>query len=102
MSNAALQKLMDNVEASINMEGLYVSDRCKQLCKELLNNEITFEEYLNMIEENYDNSVAMTPPMGWSSWNLFRNKINEDLIYETAKALKDSGLAEKGVTGSER
>ena len=49
MSNATLQKLMDNVEASINMEDLYVSDRCKQLCKELLNNEITFEEYLNMI-----------------------------------------------------
>ena len=34
--------------------------------------------------------------MGWSSWNLFRNKINEDLIYETAKAMRDSGLAECG------
>ncbi len=47
-------------------------------------------------EEDYSNGAALTPPMGWSSWNLFRNKINEDLIYETAKALKESGLAECG------
>ncbi len=47
-------------------------------------------------EEYYDNGVALTPPMGWSSWNLFRNKINENLIYETAKALKDSGLSDCG------
>lgn len=44
----------------------------------------------------YNNGAALTPPMGWSSWNLFRNKINENLIYETAKALKDSGLADCG------
>ncbi len=48
------------------------------------------------VESTYDNSVALTPPMGWSSWNLFRNKINEDLIYETGKALRDSGLADCG------
>lgn len=43
--------------------------------------------------ENFSNGTALTPPMGWSSWNLFRNNINEDLICEVAKALKDSGLA---------
>ena len=48
------------------------------------------------VTENYNNGVALTPPMGWSSWNLFRNKINENLIYETAKAIKDSGLADCG------
>lgn len=48
------------------------------------------------VENSYDNGVALTPPMGWSSWNLFRNKINEELIYETAKALRDSGLADCG------
>ena len=46
--------------------------------------------------EPYNNGAALTPPMGWSSWNLFRNKINEDLIFQTAKALKDSGLAACG------
>ena len=31
MSSAAIQKAMENAEASINMEGLYVSDLCKNL-----------------------------------------------------------------------
>lgn len=48
------------------------------------------------VDSVYDNGTALTPPMGWSSWNIFRNKINEDLIYETGKALKDSGLADCG------
>ena len=48
------------------------------------------------VDTVYDNGVALTPPMGWSSWNTFRNRINEDLIYETGKALKDSGLADCG------
>ena len=44
----------------------------------------------------YDNGVALTPPMGWSSWNLFASKINEDLIKEIADAMKNSGLVEAG------
>lgn len=49
MSNAAIQKAIENAEASINMEGLYVSDLCKELCEKLLRNEITFKEYINLI-----------------------------------------------------
>ena len=44
----------------------------------------------------YDNGVALTPPMGWSSWNLFRHKISEELIKQIADAMKDSGLADAG------
>ena len=51
MSNAAIQKAMENAEASINMEGLYVSDLCKELCEKLLKKEITFEEYMKRITE---------------------------------------------------
>lgn len=47
-------------------------------------------------EKNYNNGVALTPPMGWSSWNLFRHKISEDLIKEIADAMAASGLAECG------
>lgn len=47
-------------------------------------------------EEDYDSGVALTPPMGWSSWNTFRNHIDQDLIMETAQAMVDSGLAEAG------
>ena len=34
--------------------------------------------------------------MGWSSWNLLRNHIDEDAIHDTAKAMVKSGLAEAG------
>lgn len=47
-------------------------------------------------DELYNNGAALTPPMGWSSWNLFRNKIDEDIILSIAKAMKDSGLADVG------
>ena len=36
--------------------------------------------------------------MGWSSWNTFRNRINEKLILDTAHAMKDKGLIDAGYT----
>ncbi|MCH5170770.1 MAG: alpha-galactosidase [Oscillospiraceae bacterium] len=50
--------------------------------------------YVN--ETPYNNGTCLTPPMGWSSWNCFRNKINENVILDIAKAVKESGLAEAG------
>lgn len=47
-------------------------------------------------EDDYSENVAQTPPMGWSSWNTFRNHIDQDLIMEVARAMKDSGLADAG------
>ena len=47
-------------------------------------------------DEKYSNGAALTPPMGWSSWNTFRNHIDEKLILETAKAMRDSGLLDAG------
>ena len=51
MSSIELQKAMNNAEASMRMEGMYVSDFCKKLCTKLINNEITFEEYMKRIIE---------------------------------------------------
>lgn len=47
-------------------------------------------------DEMYNNGAALTPPMGWSSWNLFRHKIDENVILGIAKAMKESGLADAG------
>ena len=44
----------------------------------------------------YDNGVRTAPLMGWSSWNTFRNNIDHDLIIDTARALKDTGLYDAG------
>jgi hypothetical protein len=49
MSNASILKAMANAEASIHMEGMTVSDTCKELCRRILTNEISFEEYLRQI-----------------------------------------------------
>lgn len=40
--------------------------------------------------------VKLTPPMGWNSWNTFGKNINEELIRETADAMVNEGLLEKG------
>lgn len=49
LNNVTLQRAMKNAEASINMEGLTVPDCCKILCQKLLNQRISFEEYLKLI-----------------------------------------------------
>ena len=40
--------------------------------------------------------LAMTPPMGWNSWNTFQTKINEKLVKETADIIVSSGMKEAG------
>jgi alpha-galactosidase len=44
----------------------------------------------------WNNGLARTPPMGWSSWNAFHCDVSEQLIKETGDALVSSGLAAKG------
>lgn len=40
--------------------------------------------------------MCAVPPMGWNSWNTFAEQINEDVIMETADAMKEQGLLEAG------
>ena len=41
--------------------------------------------------------LALTPPMGWNSWNYFQcDGINEQVIKETADAMVASGMKEAG------
>jgi alpha-galactosidase len=42
--------------------------------------------------------LALTPPMGWSSWNAFGCAVDEKLVRETAEALVATGLREAGYT----
>ena len=44
----------------------------------------------------YDGGAGETPLMGWSSWNTFRNNIDRDLIVDTARAMKETGLYDAG------
>lgn len=42
------------------------------------------------------NRLAITPPMGWNSWNHFQCMIDENMIKQTADALVSTGLAKLG------
>jgi alpha-galactosidase len=43
-------------------------------------------------------SLALTPPMGWNSWNKFACDVSEKLIRETADAMISSGMKDAGYT----
>ena len=40
--------------------------------------------------------LAMTPPMGWNSWNHFACKVDERVIRDTADALASTGMRDAG------
>jgi alpha-galactosidase len=43
-----------------------------------------------------DNGLALTPPMGWNSWNKFACNVSEDLIKQAANAMVSSGMKDAG------
>jgi len=45
-----------------------------------------------------DNELALTPPMGWNSWNAFEVDIDEQKIRQIADAMVDSGMRDAGYT----
>lgn len=40
--------------------------------------------------------LALTPPMGWNSWNTFQTNIDEQLVKDVAQAMIDSGMRDAG------
>jgi alpha-galactosidase len=51
---------------------------------------------LNTEAQRKGEKLALTPPMGWNSWNLFQCDINEKLIREIADAMVESGMKDVG------
>lgn len=41
-------------------------------------------------------TIALTPPMGWNSWNIYADKPTQALILANAKAMANSGLINHG------
>ena len=50
---------------------------------------------INIYPQKFKN-LALTPPMGWNSWNAFACDINEDLIKKTADEMVASGMKDAG------
>lgn len=50
MKNKSYDKAIENVVASVEMEGYQIDEQSKEWCKKLLLNEITMEEYIELVK----------------------------------------------------
>lgn len=52
--------------------------------------------FLPMANGQLSENLALTPPMGWNSWNKFGCDVSEQLIKEMADALVETGMKSVG------
>lgn len=55
----------------------------------------TFISFTACFGQKFQN-LAMTPPMGWNSWNRFQCDVNEKIIRDAADAMVSSGMKDAG------
>jgi alpha-galactosidase len=58
----------------------------------------SFAQETNVAQETHSVSdgLALTPPMGWNSWNKFGCNVSEDMIKGMADAMVKSGMKDAG------
>ena len=87
--------ILSGITAAVGSGALYL--KSKDVCPRCEMKKLLAKTQLHYTkDEMYNNGAALTPPMGWSSWNIFRQRINEKVILEIADAMKKSGLADAG------
>ena len=61
---------------------------------------LTLSAQGNNYEQDYTKypDLALTPQMGWNSWNKFACNIDENMIKEIADAMVSSGMKDAGYT----
>ena len=50
MKNKSYDKAIENAVAAVEMEGCQIDEQSKEWCKKLLLNEITMEEYIELVK----------------------------------------------------
>jgi len=43
-------------------------------------------------------TIALTPPMGWNSWNHYASRVTQNIVLQNAQAMVSSGLIDHGWT----
>ncbi len=82
-----LDKKTGIITGKINKEGSYtVTLRAK-------NKKGTYSRDLNIV---CGKNIALTPPLGWNSWNCFACAIDQEKVKAAADAMVKSGLADHG------
>lgn len=51
---------------------------------------------VQMLLVEIGDKLALTPPMGWNSWNVFTKYIDEKMLIEMADAMVSSGMRDLG------
>lgn len=51
MSEKEIEKAIKNASASVEMEGFSIDEQSKILCRKLLLNEITMEDYILLVKQ---------------------------------------------------
>lgn len=51
----------------------------------------------NVFAQKFD-ELALTPPMGWNSWNTFQTNINEQMLRDMVDTYVSSGMKDAGYT----
>ncbi len=44
-----IQDAINSSAASVEMEGYYIDEQCKEWCRQLLENQITMEQYIQFV-----------------------------------------------------
>jgi len=57
---------------------------------------LTTSGMLSAQDSSVSANLALTPPMGWNSWNKFGCNVSEELIRATAHAMVKSGMKDAG------
>jgi alpha-galactosidase len=78
-----------------------VAEERKLVAKRAATNEgIPVVSYIEppAVHEIPSNGLALTPPMGWNSWNVFRHRIDDQTVRMMTDAIVSSGMRDAGYT----
>ncbi|SFI84067.1 alpha-galactosidase [Kaistella treverensis] len=70
------------------------------ICAFLVISSLLSAQEKNKYAQDYTKypNLALTPPMGWNSWNKFACNVDENLIKEIADAMVSTGMRDAGYT----
>ena len=77
------------ISGSINTKGTY------EVLLKAKNGKGSAERKLKIV---VGETIALTPPMGWNSWNVFAAEVTADKVKRAADAMVNSGLINHGWT----
>lgn len=83
-----------NLEATTGIIRGNVKEAGKYKVKIIANNTVGKTEQEITIE--IGDKLCLTPAMGWNSWNVFTNTLDEKMVMEMADAMVSSGMRDLG------